>query len=165
MKKWILFASIALVCMIAAGMWYFILTKDRREVRALVVNTVELISKKPDNLPHAGIFKHARVDELFDETVSFRIAKPPMDITLPREDLKSRVAILLRMVDSIQTGVENINADVVGEQAVFAFEAQVSGKGKGKIENFAEVYHCSGTAVKRDGKWRVSSLIAEPVVK
>ena len=61
------------------------------------------------------------------------------------------------------TGVENINIEIAGEQAVFTFDAQIAGKGK--MEDFSEVYRCSGVAVKRDGKWRVSSLIAEPVVK
>ncbi|MBE6356237.1 MAG: hypothetical protein E7058_03890 [Lentisphaerae bacterium] len=165
MKKWIFVIVAALTVAAAAGVWYFIIIRDRREVQALVNNVAALACKKKDNLPHSGIFKHTKVDELFDEKVRIKLFKPAVDMDLTREDLKGRVAVLLRMVDYLQTEAGNVNVEVSGDQATFSFDAHVSGKGKSGRDDFSDVYQCSGSAVKRDGKWRISLLTAEPVIK
>lgn len=165
MKKWIFAVCIAFIGAAAAGIWYFLIMKDQREVRELVNNVTVLVGKKGGDLPHAGIFKHNKVDELFAEKIAFSISKPDMEVELSREDLKGRVALLLRMIDRMQVDAENIRVEVAGDAAVFEFDARVNGKIKNGHADFSDVYRCSGAAVKVDGRWLMSLLTAVPVVK
>jgi hypothetical protein len=55
--------------------------------------------------------------------------------------------------------------DIADGKAVFSFDADISGSASLIKEEFNNVYRINGTAEKKDGVWKISSMIAEPIVK
>ena len=65
----------------------------------------------------------------------------------------------------MRVSTANIEVEIAGKEAVFSFDAEFSGIAGGRNEDFNNVYQVNGSAVKRDGKWWVSSLIAEEILQ
>lgn len=165
MKKAVLIFSAALILCAAALVWWLMVTADRRAVCRLAESVAALAHKEASNLPHAGILKFGKLDELFCEKVVIRSVKPPYDGNPTREELKLMLTAAFRRVDHMDVHTGKITAEVSGGTALFFFDAEVSGAVKGWGGEYAEVVKVSGSAVKTDGKWKVSSLIVEPVVR
>ncbi len=165
MKKLIfLAAAILLILAVAAG-YYWYMNRDRRMVIELVKNTVALLEKKPSNLPHAGVLKYTKIDDYFDHTVKLRCPKPAFDAVKSREDLKATFALVNKYITEMRVSTANIEVEIAGSEAVFSFDAEFSGIAGGRKEDFNNVYQISGNAVKRDGRWWVSSLVAEEILQ
>ena len=165
MKKSIYFVLILLLIAAVASGYYWYITRDRRMVVRLVKDVVSLLEKKPSNLPHAGVLKYTKVDDCFDHSVKLYCPKPSFDAVKSREELKAMYALVNKYIDEMHVEVENVEVGIVGKEAVFSFDAEFSGVVGGRKEDFDNVYQVSGTAVKKDGKWWVSSLIAEEIIQ
>ncbi|MBQ4329561.1 MAG: nuclear transport factor 2 family protein [Lentisphaeria bacterium] len=165
MKK-LFFAVVvlAIAFAVAGGYWWY-LNRDRRLVTELVKNAAAVIEKKADDLPHAGVFKFVKIDELFDQNVTLRCHNPAIEASKSRDELKAMVSMVNKFVTSMQVSTENITVDIAGNKAVFTFDAEFSGIAGGRKEDFSNVYKINGTAVKNDGKWQISSLIAEEILQ
>ena len=165
MKKWMVAAG--MLILLAAGLlgWYYLATRDKREIRNLIENAAGLVHKKSGDVPHAGVFKFTKVDELFCPYVELRISQPAVSARWSRDNLKANVAIMQRMIDEMSVKVSGVEVELIDGAAIFDFDADVSGGAKKGNIGFADVYRCSGSAEKNEGKWKISSITAEPVIK
>lgn len=165
MKKTIIILAAALLLAGGAGGYWWYVNRDRRMVTELVNNVVALVKKEPSNLPHAGVLKFARVDELFAEKVDLRCEEPAIGAAMTRDELKTMVSLMNRRIEKMDAAADNIEPEIAGDRAVFTFDAEFSGVVGGRKEYFNSVYQISGTAVKIDGKWLISSLKAEEILQ
>ena len=165
MKKLIFFVIVLLIAVAVAGGYLWYLNRDRRLVTELVKSIASLVEKKSGDLPHAGVFKYVKIDELFDKTVTLRCQKPVIEGTKSRDELKAMLSMASKFVTEMQVSTADIEVEVAGNKAVFTFDAEFSGSVSGRNEAFSHVCKVSGTAVKNEGKWQVSSLIAEEILQ
>ena len=165
MKKWMILPGVLALLLAALAVWYFMATKDKREVKKLVENVSSLVSKKSGDVPHAGVFKFTKVDEFFCPAVKLRVVQPDISADWSRDELKTNVALMQRMIDELSVNVTDIKVELSDGLAIFDFDARISGAAKKGRNDFADVYRCSGSAEKSEGKWKISSLTAEPIVK
>ena len=165
MKKLIFFVIILLIAVAVAGGYLWYLNRDRRLVTELVKSIASLVEKKSGDLPHAGVFKYVKIDELFDKTVTLRCQKPVIEGVKSRDELKAMLSMASKFVTEMQVSTADIEVEAAGNKAVFTFDAEFSGSVSGRNEAFSHVCKVSGTAVKNEGKWQVSSLIAEEILQ
>ena len=165
MKKWIVLLVLAALLGIGAGVWYYILTKDKRAVRELVANAVALFQKKETKLPHEGVLKHTRIEEYFSSQVSLKLTDPDITANWSNEEFKTKFALYNRMVKVMTIDIGEIEVEIADGKAIFSFDAQVSGSALISKDEFGNVYRVSGVAEKTDGKWKISSMIASPILK
>jgi hypothetical protein len=83
-------ALLLIIAIIAGGYWWY-MDRDRRLVVELIRNVAGLVEKKSGDLPHAGVFKFVKIDELFDKTVVLRCQNPAIEAAKRREELKGRI--------------------------------------------------------------------------
>ena len=165
MKKWILIAVLVVTLLFVAGIWYYLLTKDKREVRNLVANVCELFCVKAAKLPHEGVLKHTKIEEYFISPVVLRCTEPDITANWTTDEFKGRFALYQRMVKEMKISTGYVEVDIADGKAVFSFDADISGSASLMKEEFNNVYRINGTAEKKDGVWKISSMIAEPIVK
>jgi hypothetical protein len=157
-------ALLLIIAIIAGGYWWY-MDRDRRLVVELIRNVAGLVEKKSGDLPHAGVFKFVKIDELFDKTVVLRCQNPAIEAAKSREELKAMVSMMNKFIAQMQVNVADIAVEIADNKAVLSFDAEFSGTLGGRSENFSNVYKISGTAVKNEGKWQISSLIAEEILQ
>lgn len=165
MKKWIIILVLVLIAVGVAGVWYYLITKDKREVRKLVVNVSELFQQKPSKLPHEGVLKHTKIEEYFASPVSLKITDPDISANWTTEEFKGHFALYQRLVKEMKISVGEIDVEIADGKAVFVFDAEVQGGVSLGKDEFNNVFRVSGQAEKNDGKWKISTMIAEPAVK
>lgn len=156
-------AALVLCCVIGCFFWY--VNRDKRMVAELIGNVANLAEKESSKLPHAGVLKFSKVDELFAQKVDLKCVDPEISASMSREDLKALVSLMIKRIDHMSVKTGNMEIEVSGDNATFSFDAEFSGAISGKGEAFANVYQINGTAVKIDGKWLISSLIAEQIIQ
>ena len=166
MKKSIIAVSVAalVLCCAAAGYFWYV-NRDKRMVVELIGNVAALAEKESSKLPHAGVLKFSKVDDLFAQKIELKCVDPSISSSMSRDDLKALVSLMIKRIDHMKVNTANIVVDIAGDNATFSFDAEFSGVISGKKEEFANVYQISGTAVKSDGKWLISSLIAEQIIQ
>lgn len=166
MKKSVIVMSVAalVLCCAAAGYFWYV-NRDKRMVVELIGNVAALAEKESGKLPHEGVLKFSKVDNLFAQKIELRCADPAISASLSREELKTLVALMIKRIDHMKVNTANIEVNVAGDNATFSLDAEFSGVISGKKEEFANVYQISGIAVKSDGKWLISSLIAEQIIQ
>ena len=165
MKKSLLIGLAALIlCGIGGGVYWWV-TRDVRAVRELVGNALSIVRKTPSKLPHAGVLKFTKVNEFFAPKVVISCADPAFKLSLTNEELKTMVSFMSRKIESMAVDSSIVNVEIAGEQAVFSFDAEFSGRISGKNEEFFRVYQVSGEAEKVEGTWKISLLMAESIVK
>ena len=165
MKKKIIFAAVAALLLAVLGGFYWMLTKDRREVENLVKNTAQWVSVKPRKVAHEGMLKHTKVSNYFAPNVSISIVKPDISRTLTADNQEQYLMLYFRNTQQMSVETENIEVEIADGKAVFFCNARISGVLiKGSVE-FDGVYIVSGSAEKIDGNWKISSIVAEPAVQ
>ena len=165
MKKIIFItAAIILVSGISGGVYWFV-TRDIRAVKSLLDEAAGIIRKKPSKLPHAGVLKFSKVDDVFAHKIEIRCGYPAFNAVFTNEDLKMIVSTVNRRITRMEVNLAAIEVEISGKDANFSFDAEFSGSTGAKGDELDRVYQVSGKAEKSDGKWKISALTAESIVK
>ncbi|MBR2345049.1 MAG: hypothetical protein IKA71_04605 [Lentisphaeria bacterium] len=164
MKKLILAIGIIAILLITAGLYYWYATRDQRAVKKLLNNMIQLCNKVPSKVPHHGILKYSGIDTIFADPVRVYSEYPEFDQKLPRNKLRTVLILLHRGVVKMDVETGNLHISVSENRADFSFDASVKMVYKDRMFR-EEVVAVKGRAEKQEGRWFVTELAVELVVK
>ncbi|MCI5779735.1 MAG: hypothetical protein MR051_07995 [Lentisphaeria bacterium] len=163
MKRIVL--SLLAAGLIGGGIGGFLYWKsDRRQVARLLEDALQLVRRTPGAAPHEGILKYAALDRIVTEPVKLYSERPYFVRELSRSECRGLLAFVHRQLRGIAVETEGVHIHVAGGAANFSFDAEITAEFRGRTVDI-EVVTVRGEAVKHDGRWRISAVTLEPVLR
>lgn len=164
-KKYVVLFSVAAVLLSVCAVSYWLIGREKRAVKAMLTEAVELVCRREGEVFNVEMLKFARVDKLFAPQIAMVCSSPDFKRTFQRDDLKNALLLFYRNSEKIDIRLADIAVEVTDDGAVFFCDMMADVRLNIRGRDFHDVYSVTGSAVKEDGRWKISSLVIEPVVR
>ena len=164
MKKKILL-SLAVSAVIAAAIWgYFhFRNRDERMLRAMVSELEIMVSKRPGKSNALSLLDAATPERVFAPQLQIISDRPKVERSLNLKELSQLLVTVKKNCRSAELDLEIESITIQAEEALIKANGMFSGNGSGG--DFREVRDVALECRKLDGKWKVSGIKLEAVIK
>ena len=165
LKKKFLFILTAIV-LAAAAIWAFFYFGDREErlLRAMVSELETMVAKRPEKSNMLSLLDAATPERVFAEKVTISSDQPKLEREFTLKELSQLLITMKKSCASAALDVEIQEISVDSRSAEITGDAVFSGSSS-RAGNFREVRDIRLLCTKTDGKWKISTVKIETVIK
>ena len=162
-KKIVLFLTAAAV--IAAAVWgyFYFRNRDERMLRTMVSDLEVMVSKRPGKSNALSLLDAATPERVFAPKVKIVSDFPKMERDFTLKELSQLMVTMKKSCRTAELDIEINSINIQGKTAVIRGNGMFSGNGSGA--SFREVRDVVMECKKVDGKWKISVLRADAVIK
>ena len=162
-KKILLFLAAAAV--IAASVWgYFhFRNRDERMLRAMISELEVMVSKRPGKSNALSLLDAATPERVFAPQLKISSDQPKIERSLTLKELSQLLVTVKKNCRSAELDLEIEKITIRSPEAVIKANGMFSGNGSGGT--FREVRDVVMECKKVDGKWKISGMKLETVIK